>query len=174
MCICVCHTVQRTFAFVTECNMHLQMWIDYEQSDVQRREEKMGSGTVQCYLVYLWYILYVFVFVSQNIMRSLLFNWGWVVEVWNAILWQMMTATSFPSLWSLRQTGKYTRDSSYLSRQTSKHPDYGHTLRHWIFKHSFKLLDFDFDWRRGGYKEYGFSAHLWERHTKHVCTGCLL
>ena len=34
MCICICHTVQRTFAFVTECNMHLQMWIDYEQSVV--------------------------------------------------------------------------------------------------------------------------------------------
>ena len=26
----------------------------------------MGSGTVYCYLVYLWYILYVFVFVTEN------------------------------------------------------------------------------------------------------------
>ena len=120
MCICVCHTVQRTFAFVTECNMHLQMWIDYEQSDVQRREEKMGSGTVQCYLVYLWYILYVFVFVSQNIMRSLLFNWGWVVELWNAILWQMMTATSFPSLRSLPETNRRVHTRHFMLKQTNK------------------------------------------------------
>ena len=119
-------------------------------------------------------IFCMYLYLSQKIMRSLLFNWGWAVELWNAILWQMMTATSFPSLRSLRQTGEYTRNSSYLSRQTSKHPDYGHTLRHWISKHSFKLLDFDCDSWRVGYKEYEVSAHLWERHTKHVCTGRLL
>ena len=79
-------------------------------------------------------IFCMYMCLSQKIMRSVLFNWGWVVDLWNAILWQMMTATSFPSLWSLRQTGEYTRDTSYWNRQTGKRLyKQTNTLRHWIF-----------------------------------------
>ena len=115
MCICICHTVQHAFAFVTQCKD--KKWI-MNSVLFSKKRKGVGCGTVLCYLVYLWYILYVFMF-SQKIMRSLLFNWGWVVDLWNAILWQMMTATSFPSLRSLPETNRQVHTRHFILKQTN-------------------------------------------------------